>query len=63
MMGGYGKPVFVRFESGETFPINYYRTTDLYVVDLPCGVFEGHTLTDISSQLKQNFEGTRIVRK
>lgn len=48
--------------TGQKFPIRYMQTSDLYEVDLPCGVFGGPLLADLRQELKANFDEVRITK-
>ena len=51
----------VVFPTGQSFPINYYQTSDTYRAELPAGVYEAELLPELSGILKQEFEGVRMV--
>lgn len=51
----------VVFPTGQSFPINYYQTSDTYRAELPAGVYEAELLPELSGILKQEFDGVRMV--
>lgn len=51
----------VVFPTGQSFPINYYKTSDSYRAELPAGVYEAELLPELSGILKKEFEGVRMV--
>jgi len=53
----------VLFDDGQKFPVKYYKTTDMYTVELPCGVYEGEYMRDLKRELVAEFNNVRIVSK
>lgn len=51
----------VVFPTGQSFPINYYQTSDTYRAELPAGVYEAELLPELSGILKKEFDGVRMV--
>lgn len=55
---------FVLFpDTGEQFPVRYYQTSDMYTVELPCGVYEGEYIADLKGALSADFTNVRITSK
>jgi hypothetical protein len=48
--------------TGQRFPIRYMRTSDLYEVELPAGLYGGPMLADLRRELNRDFNNVRITK-